>query len=90
MDWMIESIGLTAGAIGLISWIPQLFTVWRDREHRGINLNTLYLISVALMLWMVYGVTREAIAVMVSNTCSLTAIMGIIIRVKWLRRQEDT
>lgn len=88
MNWYIESIGLLAGIIGLTSWIPQLYTVLYTKKHSGINLWTLYMISMALMLWFVYGYMRHAPAVMISNGCSLTAITCIIARVKWLRRHD--
>ena len=84
---MIESIGLVAGATGLIAWVPQLQTVWIKREHRGVNRGTLIIIFTALCMWCVYGVLREAWAVCASNACSGMLVATIFARVTWLRAQ---
>ena len=84
----IEAIGLFAGSIGLIAWIPQLQTVWKHRLHEGVDLRTLTIILTALATWSVYGVLREAWAVMISNLCSGTLVACIILRVRALRTRQ--
>lgn len=86
---MIECIGLFAGSIGLIAWIPQLQTVWKHRLHEGVDLRTLTIILTALATWSVYGVLREAWAVMISNLCSGCMVTMIIMRVRALRTQQS-
>jgi len=86
---MIECIGLLAGSIGLIAWIPQLQTVWKHRLHEGVDLRTLTIILTALATWSVYGVLREAWAVMISNLCSGCMVTMIIMRVRALRTQQS-
>ncbi len=83
----IELIGLIAGCLGLIAWIPQLHTVWFKRLHEGVSLKTLFIILIALSLWFVYGFFREAWAVCCSNFCSGIAVSLIIYRVVKLRKQ---
>jgi uncharacterized protein with PQ loop repeat len=51
----IESIGIIAGTLGVLAWIPQLKEVWIMEKHEGISLSTLHLISTALLLWLIYG-----------------------------------
>ena len=84
----IECIGLTAGTLGLCSWIPQLQTVWVRREHRGLDMRMLLMILAALILWGVYGTLRDAWAVVISNCCSGTLVMCIILRVRALRTRQ--
>lgn len=86
---MIECIGLFAGSIGLIAWIPQLQTVWKHRLHEGVDLRTLTIILTALATWSVYGVLREAWAVMISNLCSGCMVSMIIMRVRALRTRQS-
>ena len=44
MNFFIEMLGFTAGAIGLLAWLPQLSTVWRKKLHEGVDLRTLSII----------------------------------------------
>ena len=87
---IIESIGLVAGTMGLIAWIPQLQTVWIQREHRGVNCATLMIIFIALCTWCVYGIMKHAWAVCVSNLCSGVLVATILARVTWLRGQQNS
>jgi len=85
----LESIGLLAGAIGLIAWVPQLQTVWIKRLHQGVDLRTLTIILAALCTWCVYGYLTQAWAVCISNTCSSTLILAIMWRVRQLRKLDQ-
>ena len=38
----IESIGLIAGALGIVAWIPQIKEVWVHKKHDGISLTTTF------------------------------------------------
>ena len=52
---LIESIGIVAGILGIMAWIPQLREVWVEGLHEGISLPTFWLVSTALVLWLIYG-----------------------------------
>ena len=51
----IESIGIIAGTLGVLAWIPQIKEVWIKKKHEGISLPTLHSICTALLLWLIYG-----------------------------------
>ena len=36
----IEGIGLIAGLLGVIAWLPQLQKVWIQKLHEGISIPT--------------------------------------------------
>lgn len=82
----IEMLGLFAGGIGLIAWVPQLHTVYVKKLHEGVDLRTLFIILVALCIWCVYGYLLNAWAVCLSNMCSGTVVVAIIYKVMKLRR----
>lgn len=82
----IELIGVMAGCLGLVAWLPQLHTVYVKRLHAGIDIRTLGIILTALIIWCVYGVLREAWAVCLSNICSGAVVSSIIHKVIRLRK----
>ena len=47
-DLWIESIGLVAGFIGIVAWIPQIRRVWIDEKEEGISLPTFLAVTVSL------------------------------------------
>ncbi|MGB1365636.1 MAG: SemiSWEET family sugar transporter [Candidatus Poseidoniaceae archaeon] len=85
----IESIGLVAGFIGIIAWIPQIRRVWVDRKEEGISLPTFLAVTVSLSLWLVYGIIVNSIAMIVSNILTLGFIIAITFGVYRIRRKRS-
>ena len=86
--WWIESIGLVAGALGIVAWIPQIRDVWVHERHEGISLTTFSVVTVALSLWLVYGILVESVAMIVANVFTLIVITAVLVGVRRLRRRE--
>ena len=84
----IEAIGLLAGGLGIIAWIPQIRDVWVHERHEGISLTTFTVVTIALSLWLLYGVLIESMAMIVANVFTLVVILAVLIGVQRLRRRE--
>ncbi|MAF93437.1 hypothetical protein CMO85_02090 [Candidatus Woesearchaeota archaeon] len=84
----IEAIGLLAGALGIVAWIPQIRDVWVHEQHEGISLTTFSVVTVALSLWLVYGILVESLAMIVANVFTLVVILAVLIGVRRLRLRE--
>ena len=84
----IEAIGLLAGALGIVAWIPQIRDVWVHEQHEGISLTTFSVVTVALTLWLIYGVLVDSVAMMVANVFTLIVILAVLIGVRRLRLRE--
>ena len=74
----VETIGFVAGTLGILAWAPQIQKVWIDKKHEGVSLPTLYLVLLALGLWIVYGIMKSAPAVIWSNVAAALMILGVI------------
>ncbi|MAT86908.1 MAG: hypothetical protein CMA25_08165 [Euryarchaeota archaeon] len=84
-----ELVGLAAGLLGIIAWLPQIQKVWLDKRHDGISLPTLSIILIALSLWLVYGILIDSFAVIISNILAILFIGVVVIGVIRLRRSES-
>ena len=84
----IESIGLLAGILGIVAWIPQIREVWVNKRHDGISIATFSVVTIALGLWLVYGILIESISMIVANIMTLTAIFAILFGVVRIRNNE--
>ena len=87
--FLIESIGIIAGTLGVIAWLPQLREVWIEGLHEGISLPTFWLVSTALVLWLIYGMLIRSISIIVANVAALACILSLIIGVIRLRRDNS-
>ena len=85
----IEAIGLIAGVIGIFAWIPQIIEVWVHKRHEGLSLTSFSVVSIALLLWLIYGILVESIAMIVANIMTLSVI-GAIILGAWRARKSKS
>ncbi len=87
--FLIESIGIIAGTLGVMAWLPQLREVWIEGLHEGISLPTFWLVSTALVLWLIYGILIGSISIIAANVAALVCILSLIIGVTRLRRENQ-
>ncbi len=88
-EMWIEAIGLFAGVLGIIAWIPQIREVWIHKRHDGISIATFSVVTIALGLWLIYGILVDSIAMIVANIMTLCVILAVIIGVVRLRKSES-
>jgi len=74
--------------LGIVAWIPQIRDVWIHEQHEGISLTTFSVVTVALALWLLYGVLVESLAMIVANVFTLVVILAVLIGVRRLRKRE--
>ncbi|MEK9695456.1 MAG: SemiSWEET family transporter [Candidatus Poseidoniales archaeon] len=87
-DIWIEAIGLLAGGLGIVAWVPQIKEVWIHKKHEGISIPTFVIVSIVLCLWLIYGILIHSIAMIVANVITLLAINSMLIEVIKLRKHE--
>ncbi|MAY04534.1 MAG: hypothetical protein CMB25_02890 [Euryarchaeota archaeon] len=85
----VESIGLIAGFIGIVAWVPQIRRVWIDEKEEGISLPTFIAVTISLSLWLVYGIIINSIAMIVSNILTLGFITAITLGVYRIRSRPS-
>ncbi len=84
----VEAIGLVAGFIGIVAWIPQIRRVWVDEKEEGISLPTFLAVTASLSLWLVYGLIVNSIAMIISNILTLGFIIAITLGVYRIRNKS--
>ena len=86
---MIELLGLLVGVIGIVAWIPQIVQVWVHKRHDGLSLTTFAVVSLALALWLVYGILVDSFAMIAANIMTLGVIGAVFIGVLRIRISEN-
>ncbi|AFD00926.1 hypothetical protein Mtc_2190 [Methanocella conradii HZ254] len=75
-------VGLMAGALTTSSSIPQAVRILRTKSARDVSALFFMLMSAGMCLWLVYGVARADVAIVLWNTVSL----GLCILILALKR----
>lgn len=76
----LDVLGLVATCFTTSSFFPQVLTTYRTRDVSGISLPSYLIITIGLALWLLYGVLKGdlplivANAVMVVLTAAITAM----------------
>lgn len=66
MDY-IKILGLLAGTITSITFIPQVFQIWKTKSAKDINILMLSLLITGVSLWLAYGIFVKDVAIIYTN-----------------------
>ena len=76
MDF-VDLLGLAAGSLTTISFVPQVLKIWRTKSGNDVSYGMFLLFSVGVLLWLAYGVILGAIPIIVAN--AVTLILALIV-----------
>ena len=82
-----EGLGLLAGFLSTLAFLPQVILVWRTRSTEDISLGSFALLGVACVLWTAYGAMLGSLSIMAANIAVLILVLAILIaKVRFRRR----
>jgi MtN3 and saliva related transmembrane protein len=70
--------GLLAGIFTTTSWLPQVVRSWRTRSTRDFSWPYLVVYTTGVVLWIVYGLVRDDLAVFLTNMVTLCLLIFMI------------
>ena len=71
-------IGLAAAGCTTAANLPQLKKAWTTGQTDDISMNMLLVLACGLALWVVYGMLKGDIVIILANGISLTLIGGLL------------
>ena len=78
METATLAVGLAAGALTTLAFIPQVVRVFRTRSARDISLPTFAALVVGTILWLTYGILRGDIPLIAANAISLVLVSAVV------------
>ncbi|MEP6673636.1 MAG: SemiSWEET transporter [Ferruginibacter sp.] len=72
----IEILGLAAGTITSITFVPQVIKIWQTKSAKDLSLFMLLLLLVGTSMWLAYGIFLGSIAIIYTN--SMVTAMGLL------------
>lgn len=71
-----EILGLTAGTITSITFVPQVIRIWKTRSAKDLSPIMLFLLIIGTSMWLAFGILIKSTPVIYTNTMVLA--MGLI------------
>jgi MtN3 and saliva related transmembrane protein len=74
----IEGLGLIAGTLTTISFLPQVIHIWNSRSAKGLSLQWITIFGTGVFLWLIYGLIGNAPSVFIANGITLGLVTNIL------------
>ena len=68
---IVELIGLAAGSLTTISFLPQVIKTWKSRSAKDLSLVMFSFFSFGIFLWLIYGLLIHSMPIILSNIFTL-------------------
>lgn len=78
----LELFGLIAGAITSMGFIPQLVRGYQTKKLEDVSYYMPVILAIGMAMWLVYGILKEALAVVIANVFAITCCFILILMKK--------
>lgn len=78
METATLAVGLAAGTLTTLAFVPQVIRVFRTRSTRDISLPTFVALVLGTVLWLVYGILLDELPLIAANGVSLALVSAVL------------
>jgi MtN3 and saliva related transmembrane protein len=84
MDFdVITLLGFAAGTVTSVGFIPQLIRGYRTKKLQDISYWMPLVLATGMLLWLLYGIFRSDIAIIVANSFGVSSNILLMTMKKW-------
>lgn len=86
---IIQIIGLVAGACTTIAFVPQVIKTYRSKSAKDLSSGMFLTFWFGIILWLIYGIIKNDLPIMVANTNTLTLVLAtviLILKIKFIKQ----
>jgi MtN3 and saliva related transmembrane protein len=76
---VIEAIGIAAGLLTTLAYVPQVLKVWRSRSARDISLSMFLMMNLGIALWLAYGLLIGSPGLILANSATLGLTAAVLV-----------
>jgi MtN3 and saliva related transmembrane protein len=77
----IDVIGMIAGTLSTVAFVPQVWRIWKTRSARDLSLPMYLIFTAGVALWFVYGLLLGALPIIACNGLTLL-LAGTVLAMK--------
>tara|TARA_A100001011_G_scaffold394642_1_gene487529 strand:- start:437 stop:724 length:288 start_codon:yes stop_codon:yes gene_type:complete len=86
----IEIIGIIAGFLTTISFLPEVIKIYKNSNINGISESFLYIYLLGVFFWIFYGIMIRSISVIVFSLFNFILVILILGRYYYLRNKTKS
>jgi len=75
---MEDIIGMLAGTLTTISFIPQVIKVLRTKNTKDLSLMMYVIIFIGVLLWLIYGIAIDRYPMIIANAITIIFVSIIL------------
>jgi MtN3 and saliva related transmembrane protein len=75
----VETVGLLAGTLTTISFMPQLIRIWKRRSADDISYAALLCFMAGISFWIWYGASLHSLPIVLTNAVTLGLNLSILV-----------
>ncbi len=85
----VEIIGHTGALISSLTFIPQVYQIWKTKQVNDLNIYMILIVFVSTLIWVAYGLLKGIWPVILCNAfiCLLSVVM-LFFKLKYQTRKE--
>lgn len=81
---LAEIIGLVAGTITSVTFIPQVIKIWRSKSVKDISMLMMLLLVLGTSLWLTYGLLIRSTPIIYTNLMVLAmSLIMLLFKLKY-------
>jgi MtN3 and saliva related transmembrane protein len=70
MNW-VTLLGLTAGTLTTVAFLPQVLHTWKTKSAKDLSLPMLLSFTTGVLCWLVYGIWIDSLPIALANGVTL-------------------
>ena len=74
----VTIIGLLAGTLTTIAFLPQVIQTWKTKSTKDISLGMFLAFCTGVLLWIIYGILVKDIPLVIANVATLSLASTIL------------
>ena len=75
----ITFLGLIAGTLTTISFLPQVVKTWKTRSARDFSLITLVVLETGIVVWVAYGFFIDSLPIVLFNLMTFVLVAVLLV-----------
>lgn len=72
-------IGMVAGTLTTVAFVPQVVRIWRTKHADDISTSMFVIFVIGVALWLCYGISLHAWPIIIANTITLILALAILL-----------
>lgn len=76
---IITLLGLVAGTLTTIAFVPQVIRAWKTKSTKDVSLSMFTILCAGIFMWIVYGIAIGDVPVIIANVVTLCLASSVIV-----------